>query len=88
MNLTWQDINFESHQLHVIRKKTCGFIAAWAPKDHQIRLIPLAIQAINLLTTWQALAPEGVLTYLWKRVVGNTIVASARQVTGKKGWIL
>jgi len=58
-NLTWCDIDFESYQLHISRKKAAGFVQAWTPKDHQMRMIPLPAQTINLLTAWQSIAPEG-----------------------------
>jgi integrase len=59
INLTWQDIDFESNQLYVTRKKAAGFVQAWTPKDHQMRMIPLASQAVNLVAAWQSVAPEG-----------------------------
>ncbi len=59
INLTWQDIDFESNQLYVTRKKATGFVQAWTPKDHQMRMIPLAAQAVNLVAAWQSVAPEG-----------------------------
>jgi integrase len=59
INLTWQDIDFESNQLYVTGKKTAGFVQAWTPKDHQMRMIPLAGQAVNLVAAWQSVAPEG-----------------------------
>lgn len=58
MNLTWQDIDFESHDLHVTRKKAVGFVQPWSPKDHQLRMIPLPAQTVNLLAAWQSVAPE------------------------------
>ena len=58
-NLTWCDIDFQSYQLHITRKKAAGLVQAWTPKDHQMRMIPLPPQTINLLAAWQLLAPEG-----------------------------
>ena len=58
-NLTWCDIDFESCQLHITRKKAAGLVQAWTPKDHQMRMIPLPAQTINLLAAWQSMAPEG-----------------------------
>ncbi len=58
-NLTWCDIDFESYQLHITRKKAAGLVQAWTPKDHQMRMIPLPAQTINLLAAWQSAAPEG-----------------------------
>ena len=59
MNLTWQDIDFESDQLHVTRKTRHGFVQKWTPKDHEMRSIPLSKQAATLLATWQSISPEG-----------------------------
>jgi len=58
-NLTWCDIDFQSYQLHITRKKAAGLVQAWTPKDHQMRMIPLPAQTINLLAAWQSVAPEG-----------------------------
>jgi len=58
-NLTWCDIDFQSYQLHITRKKAAGLVQAWTPKDHQMRMIPLPAQTINLLAVWQSAAPEG-----------------------------
>jgi len=58
-NLTWCDIDFESYQLHITRKKAVGLVQAWTPKDHQMRMIPLPAKTINLLAAWQSAAPEG-----------------------------
>ena len=58
-NLTWQDIDFESYELHITRKKAVGLVQAWTPKDHQMRMIPLPNQTVNLLAAWQSVAPEG-----------------------------
>jgi integrase len=58
-NLTWCDIDFDSYQLHITRKKAVGLVQAWTPKDYQMRMIPLPAKTVNLLTAWQSLAPEG-----------------------------
>jgi integrase len=58
-NLTWQDIDFESYELHITRKEAAGLVQAWTPKDHQLRMIPLPAQTVNLLAAWQSVAPEG-----------------------------
>ena len=59
INLTWQDIDFESNRLYITGKKAAGFVQAWTPKDHQMRMIPLTAQAVNLVAAWQSVAPEG-----------------------------
>jgi len=59
INLTWQDIDFAPQQLHVSRKNAAGLVQAWTPKDHQMRMIPLPSQTVNLLAAWQSVASEG-----------------------------
>ena len=58
-NLTWGDIDFKTRELHVTRKSAVGGVQAWTPKDHEMRTVPLPRQAIDLLTAWHAMAPEG-----------------------------
>ena len=58
-NLTWCDIDFQSCQLHITRKKAGGLVQAWTPKDHQMRMVPLPSQTVSLLAAWQSVAPEG-----------------------------
>lgn len=57
LNLTWSDIEFDSGQLYVTRKKAAGFVQEWAPKNHELRTLPLPKQAIVLLARLQAIAP-------------------------------
>jgi len=35
-----------------------GYVQPWTPKDHEMRILPLPPQAINLLSRWQSTAPE------------------------------
>lgn len=58
MNLTWQEIDFESNLLCISRRTASGSVQAWTPKDHELRTIPLPEQTIALLTAWQSVAPE------------------------------
>ena len=58
LNLTWSDIDFEQTQLHVTRKVANGYVQPWQPKDHEMRTIPLAESAINVLAALQSVAPE------------------------------
>ena len=57
-NLTWSDLDFQSGRLHISRKKASGLVQAWTPKDHEMRLIPLPAQTVDLLTAWQSVAPK------------------------------
>lgn len=59
MHLLWSEIDFEKGQLHVTRKTAGAYVQAWAPKDKEMRTIPLPKQAVDLLAAWQASAPEG-----------------------------
>ncbi|MBL7107107.1 MAG: tyrosine-type recombinase/integrase [Phycisphaerae bacterium] len=58
LNLTWSDIDFQESQLHVTRKPKVTWVQPWQPKDCEMRVIPLPEQTLNLLTTWQSVAPE------------------------------
>jgi integrase len=58
-NLTWSDIDFQSYRLHISRKKAAGLVQAWTPKDHEMRLLPLPDQTVDLLTAWRSVAPQG-----------------------------
>ena len=59
MHLLWRDVDFDEQRLHVTRRTGGGFIQPWTPKDHEMRCIPLPAEAVSLLATWQAVAPEG-----------------------------
>lgn len=58
LNLTWADIEFKEGQLYVTRKTESDWIQPWQPKDHEMRVIPLSDQAVNLLAAWQSVSPE------------------------------
>jgi integrase len=58
INLTWSDIDLSSGRLHISRKKAAGMVQAWTPKDHEMRLIPLPGQTVDLLTAWRTVAPQ------------------------------
>ncbi len=81
-NLTWCDIDFESYQLHITRKKAVGLVQAWTPKDHQMRMIPLSAQMVNLLAAWQSAAPEG-CPYVF---MGQTRWAYYRRQVERSRW--
>ena len=58
LNLTWADVDLQKNQLHITRKDRCDWIQPWQPKDHELRIIPLPEQTVNLLAAWQSVAPE------------------------------
>lgn len=58
MHLTWPDIDFAAGVVHVTRRDAFGFVQKWSPKDHELRQVPLPKQAVDMLTAWQASAPE------------------------------
>ena len=58
-NLTWGDVDFERQQLRVVRKPGEGDVESWAPKDKDLRVIPIPSDAINVLTAAQMEATQG-----------------------------
>lgn len=59
-HLTWSDIDFEQGILHVSAKRGVKVLVPWEPKDHELRHIPACRELLNLITHWQAEAPERV----------------------------
>jgi integrase len=57
VNLTWENVDFDSGTVHVVRKERRGYLQAWTPKDQEMRTIPLCEQAVTLLAGWQAISP-------------------------------
>jgi len=58
MHLTWADLDFAAGEVHVSRRDGKGYVQRWTPKDHELRSIPVPKHVIDLLTEWQAIAPE------------------------------
>lgn len=58
-NLTWSDVDFEKHQLRVVRKTGSESRAAWTPKDKDMRTVPLPKAAVNILAGPQLSANDG-----------------------------
>ena len=58
VNLTWDNLDFDSGTVHIARKERCGYVQAWTPKDQEMRAVPLCEQAVTLLTEWRALSPS------------------------------
>ncbi|MGD8499596.1 MAG: site-specific integrase [Phycisphaerales bacterium] len=58
LNLTWADIDFENHRIHVQAKKETADLLAWEPKDHENRVVPMSEETGLLLVKMQAEAEE------------------------------
>lgn len=59
-NLTWNDIDFERRCVVVAARDATDDMPPFAVKDHESRRVPLTRHAIDILTAWQAEAPEAV----------------------------
>ena len=59
LNLTWADIDFETHNVVFVPKKASSRQLAWQPKDHEARTIPVPKESIQLLANLQAESDEG-----------------------------
>jgi integrase len=59
-SLTWSDIDFENSRLVIANRDGTIDMPPFYVKDHEARRIPLPKHTIDLLTEWQAKAPEGV----------------------------
>lgn len=59
-SLTWNDIDFENGRVIVANREGSSDMPPFQIKDHESRRIPLPRHTIDLLTRWQALAPEHV----------------------------
>jgi integrase len=59
LNLTWADINFESHEIRVVSQDRSDQVLAWEPKDHECRTIPVPSEVVRLLVNLQTESEEG-----------------------------
>ncbi len=59
-NLTWADIDFDRGRVHVRPRKASAKIPPFHVKDKEARTLLLPRRTIDVLTAWQAEAPEGV----------------------------
>lgn len=59
-SLMWNDIDFERGRLVISNRDGTTDMPPFKVKDHEARRIPLPKHTIDLLTEWQAQAPEGV----------------------------
>ena len=58
--LRWDSIDFERGYVMIASREGTNDLPPFYVKDHESRSIPLPAFMLNLLTTWQAQAPEGV----------------------------
>lgn len=59
LNLTWADIDFETHNVAFVPKKASSRQLAWQPKDCEARTIPIPKETVQLLANLQAETCEG-----------------------------
>jgi len=59
-SLMWSDVDFEQNRLIISNRESTVDLPPFHIKDHEIRQIPLPQHTIDVLTKWQAQAPEGV----------------------------
>jgi integrase len=60
LSLRWCDIDFEKGRVLIASRKGTDELPPFDIKGHAARAIPLPTFTLNLLTTWQSQAPEGV----------------------------
>ncbi len=58
LNLTWADIDFEKQLIHVNPKEDTAETIEWEPKDHEIRIVPMTDETVQLCTQMQLEATE------------------------------
>ncbi len=59
-SLTWSDVDFENGRVMIANREGTATLPPFNIKDYEARRIPLPKHTIDLLTEWQAQAPEGV----------------------------
>lgn len=59
LNLTWANVDFETHNVTFVPKKASSHQLAWQPKDHETRTIPIPREAVQLLADLQVESEEG-----------------------------
>lgn len=59
LNLTWSDVDFERSEVRVVRKDASECLAAWTPKDKDMRMLPLPNLAVDVLVELQVAAADG-----------------------------
>lgn len=59
VHLRWSDVDFEANTIRIIAKPELDGLAAWRPKDHNSRTIPVPECTITLLGRLHAVAEPG-----------------------------
>jgi len=86
-NLTWDCLDFQKNLLFVMNREATPTVPPFSIKDHETRRIPLPPHTIDLLTQWQAEAPEGVPFILLTKERYERVKVKWQQVrTGGKPW--
>jgi integrase len=78
--LTWDCIDFENGRLIIANREGTNTMPPFNIKDHEARRIPLPKHTIDLLTEWQAQAPEGVPYILLTKERYEIVKARWRQL--------
>ncbi len=58
-HLTWADVDFGANTIRIVAKPELDGIAAWRPKDHDPRTIPVPDYTVSLLSRLHAAAEPG-----------------------------
>ena len=58
LNLTWANVDFENQNIRIIPKKAGEKLLEWEPKDHEIRVVPIPEQTLQMLVDLQSQADE------------------------------
>jgi integrase len=59
LNLTWRDIDFDNHQIHINPKENTEYTWLWLIKDNERRSVPLTEELEKMLIDHQSEQPEG-----------------------------
>ena len=59
LHLTWVNIDFDNHRIHISPRKATGNTLEWEPKDHENRVVPMAEETSHFLVDLQTEASEG-----------------------------
>jgi integrase len=86
-SLTWNDMDFENSRLIISNRRGTADMPPFHVKDHEARNIPLPPHTIDLLTEWQAQAPEAVPYILLTKERYNRVRAKWQKLQNqRKPW--